>query len=254
MKIMFLDESGDHNLATDKIDATYPIFVLAGCIFDERYYKDVVVPGLDAIKVKFFDDANIILHTAEMIRPTRSNEKRFRRLVNAKFRENFYGEINRFLEEIDFYVVACLIKKRDHSEKYGLAALDPYLLSFDNLLNRFIFQLTSPEQGAIIAEKRNGILDNQLDIAWLNVKVSGTSLVKSAEIKEKISDFKIVAKAKNETGLQIADLIVSPIGRKTLGIKAKPGNEIDFEIINKKFIKKNGKIENCGLTILPHKT
>lgn len=31
MKIMFLDESGDHSL--DKVDDTYPVFVLAGCIF-----------------------------------------------------------------------------------------------------------------------------------------------------------------------------------------------------------------------------
>ena len=37
MKIMFLDESGDHSL--DKIDKSYPMFVLAGCIFDQEYYE-----------------------------------------------------------------------------------------------------------------------------------------------------------------------------------------------------------------------
>ena len=36
MKIMFLDESGDHNL--EKIDQQYPVFVLAGAIFDNSYY------------------------------------------------------------------------------------------------------------------------------------------------------------------------------------------------------------------------
>ncbi|HCB35264.1 MAG TPA: DUF3800 domain-containing protein, partial [Candidatus Taylorbacteria bacterium] len=40
MKVMFLDESGDHSL--DKIDASYPMFVLAGCIFDFEYYTNVV--------------------------------------------------------------------------------------------------------------------------------------------------------------------------------------------------------------------
>ena len=30
MYVMFLDESGDHSL--DKIDSSYPMFVLAGCI------------------------------------------------------------------------------------------------------------------------------------------------------------------------------------------------------------------------------
>jgi len=32
MKILFLDESGDHNM--EKIDSKYPVFVLAGAIFE----------------------------------------------------------------------------------------------------------------------------------------------------------------------------------------------------------------------------
>ena len=31
---MFLDESGDHSLV--KIDEQFPVFCLAGCIFDEE--------------------------------------------------------------------------------------------------------------------------------------------------------------------------------------------------------------------------
>jgi hypothetical protein len=34
-KILFLDESGDHNLT--KIDQTHPIFVLGGVIADKKY-------------------------------------------------------------------------------------------------------------------------------------------------------------------------------------------------------------------------
>jgi hypothetical protein len=44
MKIMFLDESGDHSL--DKVDDTYPVFVLAGCIFDFEYYSKTVEPAV----------------------------------------------------------------------------------------------------------------------------------------------------------------------------------------------------------------
>ena len=35
MRVMFLDESGDHNLAV--IDPSYPLFVLGGVIVDQRY-------------------------------------------------------------------------------------------------------------------------------------------------------------------------------------------------------------------------
>ncbi|MHB8782940.1 MAG: DUF3800 domain-containing protein [Desulfobacteria bacterium] len=35
MKILFLDESGDHNLSV--IDPQYPLFVLGGVIVDKDY-------------------------------------------------------------------------------------------------------------------------------------------------------------------------------------------------------------------------
>lgn len=38
MKILFLDESGDHNLLV--VDKDYPIFVLGGCIMDEG--RDII--------------------------------------------------------------------------------------------------------------------------------------------------------------------------------------------------------------------
>ncbi len=247
---MFLDESGDHSL--DKIDDSYPMFVLAGCIFDQEYYEKDTIPKINVLKRDFFGGTDIIFHTAEMIRPTQSKEKRFLKLIDKKFRNNFYNSLNKLLEEINFLITSCAIRKKDHLYKYGINALDPYLLSFDNLLNRLIFQIRSPEQGIIIAERRNSILDNQLEIAWLNAKVSGTKIVKSSEIKEKIDNFRIMAKSKNEAGLQIADLVASPIGRKILKIKDKPSNEVDFDVIKNKFIKdKDGNFINYGLTILP---
>lgn len=251
MKIMFLDESGDHNLDPKKVDASYPLFVLAGCIFDDKYYAEKVVPSFSRLKEDFFDGADIVFHTAEMIRPIKSKEKRFLKLINKDFRMNFYTALNELLNKTDFLITACVIKKQAHLDAYGISAIDPYLLSFDNLLNRFIFQIKPFEQGTIIAEKRNSILDNQLEIAWLNAKVSGTKFVKGSEIKEKIDNLKMFPKSKNEIGLQIADLVASPIGRKVLKTKLKPGHEIDSDVLKKKFISKNGEIINYGLTIFP---
>ncbi|MGI8642877.1 MAG: DUF3800 domain-containing protein, partial [Thermomicrobiales bacterium] len=39
MKLLFLDESGDHSL--EKIDEDYPIFVLGGVVVDRSYYRTV---------------------------------------------------------------------------------------------------------------------------------------------------------------------------------------------------------------------
>lgn len=251
MKLMFLDESGDHNLDPKKIDPTYPVFVLTGCIFDEEYYNQEVVKRIEEIKVSFFGSKDIIFHTLEMIRPSKNKEKKFLKLIDKEFRIRFYTELNKLLEKFDFKLVACAIKKQDHFEKYGVSSLDPYLLSFDNLLNRFIFELNFREKGKIIAERRNSILDNQLELAWLNTKISGTKFIQGAEIKEKVENLHMIPKSSNEAGLQIADLVASPIGRKIIGIRRKVGHEVDFEVLKKKFCNKNGRILNYGLTILP---
>jgi len=61
MKIMFLDESGDHSL--DKIDSQYPVFCLAGVIVDEDEYENSISPNLDHIKLKYWKTTNTIFHS-----------------------------------------------------------------------------------------------------------------------------------------------------------------------------------------------
>ena len=48
--IVYVDESGDHGL--QNIDANYPIFVLAFCIFKKSDYIDVISPCLQRFKFK----------------------------------------------------------------------------------------------------------------------------------------------------------------------------------------------------------
>ena len=106
MKILFLDESGDHNLDPQKVDASYPVFVLAGCIFNDAYYADKVIPSFLKLKEDFFGSADIIFHTAEMIRPTKSKEKRFLKLIDKDFRMAFYTALNTLLSDTDFLLTA----------------------------------------------------------------------------------------------------------------------------------------------------
>ncbi|MBI2268040.1 MAG: DUF3800 domain-containing protein [Candidatus Blackburnbacteria bacterium] len=58
-------------------------------------------------------------------------------------------------------------------------------------------------------------------------------------------------KSQNEAGLQIADLLATPIGRSILGNKPKPGHEIDYSVLKNKFSKKKKNAEELGLIILP---
>ena len=180
---------------------------------------------------------------------TARNRNGFERLKEREFRENFYRELNTLLRSIPFQVIACVIRKDDHLRRYGVAALDPYMLSLDVLVERFCMEIGNVAGGGVIvAERRDATLDRELDIAWLNLKVQGTRYIKAKDIENRIVGLNLRPKTANIAGLQLADLVVTPIGRKVLGKTIKE----DYRVIEEKFrCSRTGQIEGYGLVVLP---
>jgi len=182
VKVLFLDESGDHNLSI--IDPQYPLFVLGGVIIDQDYAAGEMTAQLNAFKQRHFGTSDIILHTADITR----NRFGFERMKEKSFRENFYTELNALMQALDYTVVACVIRKDEHISRYGVAALDPYLMSLDILVERFCMEIGSKEEGGVIvAERRDATLDRELDLAWLNLKIQGTRYMQAREIGESLA-------------------------------------------------------------------
>jgi len=243
MKILFIDESGDHNLA--KIDPQYPLFVLGGVIADKDYAEGKMGVAVSDFKFRLFGRDDMILHTSDITR----NRNGFERLKETAFRGRFYRELNELMRSLDYRVVACVIRKQAHLSTYGLAALDPYLLSLDILIERFCMDIGGiPKSGMIIAEKRDPTLDRQLELAWLNLRIQGTQYMQAVEIDRRIRALTLRDKAENIAGLQLADLVVTPIGRRVLGKSIKE----DYRIIESKFRRNwRGEVEGYGLVVLP---
>jgi hypothetical protein len=102
--------------------------------------------------------------------------------------------------------------------------------------------------GIIEAEKRDPTLDNELELSWLNLKVQGTRYMQAHAIRERIERLSLRSKAENIPGLQLADLVVTPIGRAVLRKTVKE----DYEIIQSKFRRgRQGEIMGYGLVVLP---
>ncbi len=245
MKCLFLDESDTHNL-TD-IDPAYPIFVLGGIIIDKDYAEGELSQRVNQLKREVFGSEKIILHTADITR----NRNGFERMKDTGFRSMFYAKLNELMRSLEYQVVACVIKKDKHLARYGVAAVDPYMLSLNILVERFSFEIgAGGDRGVIVAEKRETTLDHELDLAWLNLKIQGTQFVHAKAIEQKITSLITRPKQDNIAALQLADLVVTPIGRFVLGRAIKE----DFKIIESKFRRdRNGKYEGAGLVILPKK-
>lgn len=247
-KILFLDESGDHSLSI--IDPQFSVFVLCGAIFEEEYHRDTAAERLDAFKMKLFGNREIILHTADFTR----NKSGFEAMSEHEFRSAFFRALQDLIRGLEFKIVACVIKKQDHLQKYGLNALDPYLLSLSVLVERFIFECGS-EGGTIVAEGRNPTLNNALELAFLDLKIRGTAFISATKVQKRIQNFAIRQKKDNIAGLQLADVAATPIGRYAMGKATYPRycDQGDFfSVLKPKFRQSwDGRIDGTGLVMLP---
>ncbi len=60
------------------------------------------------------------------------------------------------MRELDYQVVACAIRKNEHLQRYGVAALDPYMMSLDVLVERFCMDVGNTRGGGLIVAERRG--------------------------------------------------------------------------------------------------
>lgn len=245
MKLMFLDESGDHSLT--RLDSQYPVFVLAGVILDREYAEVELEQRLASFKRDLFGSTEIILHTADIIR----NRSGFESLQRSDFRKRFYEELNTLIKSLDFKVVACAIRKQDHLARYRSAAIDPYMLCLDVVVERFCFEIGNVRNGGVIvAESRNPKLDQQLQLAFQNLRLQGTRLIRAAQLGKRVKALNHRPKSANIAAMQLADLVASPIGRHVMG---KPDHE-DFRIVASKFrCDTDGNYDGHGLVIMPER-
>jgi hypothetical protein len=242
MLTMFLDESGDHNLAV--IDPQYPVFVLGGVIADSEYAVGEMTTQVRQFKLSVFGRDDLVLHTADIAR----NKNGFERLKEPDFRSYFYENLNALMSRLEYKVVACAIKKDVHAARYGIAALDPYMLSLRVLVERFCYEIGGVEHGGqIVVERRDPVLDRQLELAWTDLTIRGTDFVSPSRVRRRIDGLVMRSKQECLAGLELADLVVSPIGRFVLG---RPIKE-DFRIIESKFRQLGRGYQGPGLVVLP---
>ena len=242
VKVMFLDESGDHSL--DKIDKSYPMFVLAGCIFDLDYYSEIVEPRVNKLKIEYFGRTDIMLRSYDI----RKQKGDFSCLVDRRKRENFYDDLDVLVKSLNFKIIAAVINKLELKNHYREPD-NPYNLCLRFILERSVMFLGSSGDKLIFRiESREMHNDKKLAKIYENFRSNDHKLFKKEEIRSKFVDLSFNQKTQNVVGQQIADLVAYPIGVSVLDKERE--NKV-FEIIKEKFHSKNGEYLNYGLKIFP---
>lgn len=243
MKVLYLDESGDHNLTF--IDPDFPVFVLGGVIVEQDYAEGTLTRALDSFKREMFGTPDIVLHTADIVR----NRNGFEGLLDKRFRARFYQRLNDLMRDLDYTVVACAVLKREYVECFGQFAKDPYILCLEETARVFRLEIGNVHHGGVIvAEKRWDQLDNRLSVAWSSLSTLGAFNLRSRSVVQRVEGLELRSKKDNLAGLQLADLVVTPIARHILGKMDKE----DWHIIDEKIRKdRGGGAHGYGLKVFP---
>lgn len=252
MKVLYLDESGNHNI--EKIDPDYPVFVLGGVIVEERYAETHIESQVNEFKNQWFGSTDTILHTADIVR----NRNGFEMLSDPTTRNQFFDEMNDMMRRLEYSVVACVVNKRRYAKqarrsrgatRWAPIQSDLYRIALDDLLEVFYYEVEAAnDRGMVVAERREVELDYRISRAWNMYRFRGTTHLSGRTIWRRIRDLDLRLKKHNITGLQLADLVVSPIARYALGKPDKP----DWEIVKSKLLdSKAANAELGGIIRIP---
>ena len=244
--VVYVDESGDHGMQT--LDANYPVFVLAFCVFYKRHYSEKVVPALHKFKFNHFGHDLVVLHEHEI----RKEKGDFRFFTNREHKQRFITELTGIIELSNFILISCVIDKTKLRER-GDTDKNPYHLALGFCLETlYEFLQEKNQNGAlthVIVECRGKKEDNDLELEFRRICDGANRLGITLPFDIIFADKKV-----DSPGLQLADLVARPVGMSVV----RPGQENRaFDVLKRKFYCSGGReqlgkgYEDWGLKIFP---
>jgi hypothetical protein len=214
---LYIDESGDHTYHELENPAKRYLCIV-GCLIQHEVYRTTFHPQLENLKQKHFPhspDEPVILHRNDIINKRGS----FWRLRDTEKENSFNEDLLAFLETQDYKIIAVVIDKKVHIERYHEAAFHPYHYCLTTLLERYCGLLHFLNaKGDVLAESRGGVEDKQLKEAYLRIYNAGTHFRSKNFFQDVLTskEIKLKLKKSNIVGIQIADLLAYPIKQEIL--------------------------------------
>lgn len=244
--IVYVDESGDHSMVS--IDQSYPIFVLAFCIFHKGHYGEKVVPALEAFKFKHFGHDQVVLHEHEI----RKEKGAFNIFPNRAAKNNFLNDLTTIVENSNFILASCVIEKqrlREAAETpdnpYHIALMHCMFSLYDFLVEKREHKHLTH----VVVECRGAKEDKELELEFRRICDGNNPRGIQLPFDIRFSDKKAMS-----SGLQMADLVARPVGLRVL--RPEQPNR-SFDALKGKFYCKGGRPEvgkdydGWGLKIVP---
>jgi len=218
---MYIDEVGNSDLGFSE-DPNHRYLSLTGVITGLDYVRTTLAPALEALKTTHFEDhpdERVILHRKELVNKRRP----FEALRVPGIEAAFNADLLRLLAELDYAVLAVVIDKQEHKERYQIWRHDPYHYCLAVLVERYVMWLRHRAfTGDVMAESRGGKEDRRLKESFRHLYEHGSDYISAEQLGSSLTsgELKIKPKANNIAGLQLADLIAHPIYKAMLSRRA----------------------------------
>jgi len=185
----------------------------------------------------------VVLHSHEI----RKEREDFNILRNAETRVAFLAQLGAVIEAAEFTIIAAVIDKQRHLEKYTEPA-DPYEIALAFCMERLQRYLMDIGQTGhtthVQVECRGKKEDAALELEFRRICDGKNIIGKMPNL-----DIRFMDKKHNSTGLQLADLIAHPIGRHAIS-SDQPNRA--YDILKPKFRRgPSGQIDGFGLKTFP---
>lgn len=227
--IVYVDESGDHNLTS--IDQSYPIFVLAFCIFYKEHYSNKIVPRLQRLKFDYFGHDLVILHEHEI----RKEKNDFNIFKGKEQKKEFIGHLTNIIDESNFILASCAIEKLKIQDADSIENTYHIALAYC-LETLYQFVCEKGQQSKIthiVVERRGNKEDRDLELEFRRICDGHNKFKVNLPFEIRMAD-----KKANSAGLQLADLVARPIGKHILNPK-QPNRA--FDVLKAKFYCEGGR-------------
>ncbi len=236
--VVFVDESGDHSLAS--INPDYPVFVLAFCIVPKAVYIEQLTPQVRRMKCSLFGHDMVILHEHDMRKRTGPFSQ-----LSKEQRESLIDGMTDLIAVTPITLVAVVIDKLKHKAKY-FKPDSPYDLGLQYGLERVYEALNALGQSGrlthVVCEARGKKEDAEIELVFRRVCDGMNRHGQRLNFEMVIAD-----KKANSEGLQLADLVARPIGLQVL--RPNQANRA-WEVLKHKFFNGyHGKSPMWGLKI-----
>lgn len=198
--ILFLDES--------KVTAQNPYFCLGGFITCRDYYENVIVKGVEDLKVNNNIRHETSLHYTD-IKNSKGDFKCLKVKNGYKLRTSLMNDIVNFINRLDIVTIGSYYDKKSIDKLISQhVKIDTYSILLHEIINQYmIYLLENDGHGSIYIESRTFNEDSILQKEFYRYKEYGSVLFNVETIQNHLKTITFCMKKDVCNGLEIADFV-----------------------------------------------